>query len=80
MCRPTRVVANPPFSYRWEPGQAMSEDPRFKNYGVGAQEHSRLPDPAAGDPPAAPITASAARRTFCGSAGQAASSRDDSTS
>ena len=28
------VVANPPFSYRWEPGEAMSEDPRFKNHGV----------------------------------------------
>jgi type I restriction enzyme M protein len=28
------IVANPPFSYRWEPGEAMSEDMRFKNYGV----------------------------------------------
>lgn len=28
------VVANPPFSYRWEPGEAMSEDARFKNYGI----------------------------------------------
>lgn len=28
------VVANPPFSYRWEPGEAMSEDMRFKNYGT----------------------------------------------
>jgi type I restriction enzyme M protein len=28
------VVANPPFSYRWEPGEAMSEDMRFKNHGV----------------------------------------------
>jgi type I restriction enzyme M protein len=28
------VVANPPFSYRWEPGEAMGEDFRFKNYGV----------------------------------------------
>jgi len=74
------VVANPPFSYRWEPGQAMSEDPRFKNYGVEAQERPRLPDPAAGDPPADPISASAARRTFGGSVGQAASSRGDSTS
>ncbi len=27
------VVANPPFSYRWEPGDAMS-DMRFKNHGV----------------------------------------------
>jgi type I restriction enzyme M protein len=28
------VVANPPFSYRWEPSEAMSEDMRFKNHGV----------------------------------------------
>src|ERR1039458_8834391 len=28
------VVANPHFSYRWEPGEAMSEDMRFKNHGV----------------------------------------------
>lgn len=28
------VVANPPFSYRWEPKDAISEDMRFKNYGV----------------------------------------------
>jgi type I restriction enzyme M protein len=28
------VVANPPFSYRWEQGDAMSEDMRFKNHGV----------------------------------------------
>jgi type I restriction enzyme M protein len=28
------VVANPPFSLRWEPGDAMSEDVRFKNHGV----------------------------------------------
>jgi type I restriction enzyme M protein len=28
------VVANPPFSYRWEPGEAMGEDFRFKNYGI----------------------------------------------
>ncbi|NLP61218.1 type I restriction-modification system subunit M [Paraburkholderia sacchari] len=28
------VVANPPFSYRWEPSEAMSEDARFKNHGV----------------------------------------------
>ena len=28
------VVANPPFSFRWEPGDAMSEDVRFKNHGV----------------------------------------------
>ena len=28
------IVANPPFSYRWEPRDAMSEDMRFKNHGV----------------------------------------------
>ena len=28
------VVANPPFSLRWEPGDDASNDPRFKNYGV----------------------------------------------
>ena len=28
------VVANPPFSYRWEPGEALAEDFRFKSYGL----------------------------------------------
>ena len=28
------VVANPPFSYRWEPTDAMGEDVRFKNHGL----------------------------------------------
>jgi type I restriction enzyme M protein len=28
------VVANPPFSYRWNPREEASEDMRFKNYGV----------------------------------------------
>ena len=28
------VVANPPFSYRWDPTDAMGEDVRFKNYGL----------------------------------------------
>jgi len=28
------VVANPPFSYRWDPTDAISEDMRFKNHGV----------------------------------------------
>jgi type I restriction enzyme M protein len=28
------VVANPPFSYRWEPKDDMGDDVRFKNYGV----------------------------------------------
>ncbi len=28
------VVANPPFSYRWEPTDAMGDDVRFNNYGI----------------------------------------------
>lgn len=28
------VVANPPFSLRWEPTEAMGDDFRFKNYGL----------------------------------------------
>lgn len=28
------VVANPPFSYRWKPGDDMGEDPRFKDHGI----------------------------------------------
>jgi len=28
------IVANPPFSYRWEPNETMSEDFRFNGYGV----------------------------------------------
>jgi type I restriction enzyme M protein len=28
------VVANPPFSYRWEPNEALGEDMRFKNHGL----------------------------------------------
>ena len=28
------VVANPPFSYRWNPTEALSEDVRFKNNGL----------------------------------------------
>jgi len=28
------VVANPPFSYRWEPSETLGEDFRFKNYGL----------------------------------------------
>jgi type I restriction enzyme M protein len=28
------VVANPPFSYRWEPNEEMAEDFRFKSYGL----------------------------------------------
>lgn len=28
------VVANPPFSLKWDPGEAAAEDPRFKGHGV----------------------------------------------
>ena len=28
------IVANPPFSYRWEPTEEMGKDFRFKNYGL----------------------------------------------
>jgi type I restriction enzyme M protein len=28
------IVANPPFSYRWEPTDALGEDVRFKNHGL----------------------------------------------
>ncbi len=28
------VVANPPFSYRWEPNDALADDFRFKSYGL----------------------------------------------
>ncbi len=28
------IVANPPFSYRWEPSEALGADVRFKNYGL----------------------------------------------
>lgn len=28
------VVANPPFSYRWDPSEDMKDDVRFKNYGL----------------------------------------------
>lgn len=28
------VVANPPFSYRWEPTEALGEDFRFKSHGI----------------------------------------------
>ena len=28
------IVANPPFSLRWEPTEALGEDARFKNYGL----------------------------------------------
>lgn len=28
------IVANPPFSYRWEPSKALTEDMRFKGHGL----------------------------------------------
>ena len=28
------VIANPPFSYRWDPNEALGEDVRFKNHGL----------------------------------------------
>ncbi len=28
------IVANPPFSYRWDPNESMADDVRFKNHGV----------------------------------------------
>lgn len=28
------IVANPPFSLRWEPSEALGEDFRFKSYGL----------------------------------------------
>ena len=28
------IVANPPFSYRWDPNEALGEDMRFKNHGL----------------------------------------------
>ncbi len=28
------IVANPPFSYRWEPSENMADDVRFKNHGL----------------------------------------------
>lgn len=33
-CSFDAVVANPPFSYRWDPNEAMAEDMRFKNHGL----------------------------------------------
>lgn len=36
------VVANPPFSYRWEPTEALGEDVRYKNYGVAPKSAADL--------------------------------------
>lgn len=41
------VVANPPFSYRWEPGEAIAEDMRFKNHGLAPQSAARVAHPPA---------------------------------
>ena len=41
------VVANPPFSYRWNPNEALGEDVRFKNYGLGPEVGGGLRVPAA---------------------------------
>ena len=37
------VVANPPFSYRWDPSDSMSDDARFKNYGLAPNPPPILP-------------------------------------
>jgi type I restriction enzyme M protein len=34
------VVANPPFSYHWEPTEAMGEDFRFKSYGLAPKSQA----------------------------------------
>jgi hypothetical protein len=39
------VVANPPFSYRWEPTGALGEDMRFKNHGVALNDRARFRAP-----------------------------------
>jgi type I restriction enzyme M protein len=36
------VVANPPFSYRWEPNETLSEDFRFKSYGLAPKSAADL--------------------------------------
>lgn len=36
------IVANPPFSYRWEPSEAMGEDFRFKSYGLAPKSAADL--------------------------------------
>ena len=36
------VVANPPFSYRWDPTDAISEDMRFKSHGVAPKSAADL--------------------------------------
>lgn len=36
------VVANPPFSYRWDPSEAMADDVRFKNHGLAPRSAADL--------------------------------------
>ena len=36
------IVANPPFSYRWEPTEAMGDDVRFKNHGLAPKSAADL--------------------------------------
>lgn len=36
------VVANPPFSYRWDPTEALGDDTRFKNYGLAPRSAADL--------------------------------------
>ena len=36
------IVANPPFSYRWDPTDEASQDPRFKNHGVAPRSAADL--------------------------------------
>ena len=36
------MVANPPFSYRWSPTEALGEDVRFKNYGLAPKSAADL--------------------------------------
>jgi len=36
------VVANPPFSYRWEPNETLGKDFRFKSYGLAPKSSADL--------------------------------------
>jgi type I restriction enzyme M protein len=36
------IVANPPFSYRWEPIDALADDVRFKNHGLAPKSAADL--------------------------------------
>ena len=36
------VVANPPFSYRWDPEEVTAQDPRFANHGVAPRSAADL--------------------------------------